>query len=317
MKFIEIIILRGIIVGVILYLLLLLLSLIWGFSFLFIKILLSYFTPITIVFLRSLLGTMVILVIMIIKGKKIIPDRESYWILITIGIFNSVLPWTLIIYSETLISSSMASVLNATTPIWTIFVGLVFFKSRILLIQWLGILIGFFGILILMGININHLAIDNLYGFMGMILASFFYGLAAQLSRRFFKNITVYQISLFTLLSSTIISSFFLYTNEEIIITQLFEPVVLIPLIGLGIFSSGIAYILYYYLIQKGSAEFASLVSYLVPITAMFWGVTIMGEEISFRMIIGLILILLGVFVSGQKDKAKLKKKDVYLFILL
>jgi drug/metabolite transporter (DMT)-like permease len=83
----------------------------------------------------------------------------------------------------------------------------------------------------------------------------------------------------------------------------MFEPSIFGSLIGLGVFGSGFAYLLYYYCIQKGSPEFASLVTYLVPISAMVWGAVILKEEIHFSMITGFILILAGVYVSSKKPK--------------
>jgi drug/metabolite transporter (DMT)-like permease len=83
---------------------------------------------------------------------------------------------------------------------------------------------------------------------------------------------------------------------------------ILLSLIGLGVFGSGFAYLLYYYMVKEGSAEFASLVTYLVPITAMIWGSLLLGEKITPHMLFGLILIFSGVYLSSYKTKASKHK---------
>lgn len=294
-----------------LYLLLITLSLIWGASFFFIKVLLTYYNPFAIVFFRSLFGVIVVLIIMLMTKKKIIPPKAPWLLILIVGIFNSVFPWSLISFSETLLSSSMASILNATTPIWTVLVGILFFKTKVQPIQWAGIIIGFVGIFVLLDIDISQLQIDNFYGFLGMISATFFYGLSAQMSRRYFSELSSFQIALFTLITSTVITSIIVPITGSYHWNYLIEnPKTLLSFIGLGGFGSGIAYLIFYYIIQKGSAEFASLVTYLVPISALVWGVAILSESVKVSMILGLILILVGVYVSSYKKK---QRKQVIL----
>ena len=295
-----------------LYGLLLALSLIWGASFFFIKVLLSSFHPFAIVFYRSLFGVLIILLIMLVTRKKIFPQTNKWGFVILIGILNSVFPWSLISYSETLLSSSMASILNATTPIWTVLVGILFFKSKINPFQWLGIFIGFIGIIVLLEIDITTLQIQNVYGFLGMISATFFYGLSAQMSRRYFAELTTYQISLFTLTVSTVITGFVVLLTDSFHWNILIaKPSVLLSVIGLGSFGSGVAYLIFYYIIQKGSAEFASLVTYLVPVSALMWGAIFLQENISLSMLIGLLLILGGVYISSRKRKKQSSKEQL------
>lgn len=288
----------------ILYLSLFTLSLIWGASFLFIKVLLDYFNPFGIVFFRAIFGAITILVIMLILKKPIIPKNTSWLMIILIGLLNSFIPWTLFGISETLISSSMASILNATTPIWTLVIGILFFKSKNTFMQWLGIIIGFLGIFILLDIDFTQLSIYNAYGFFAAMLAPVFYGLSSHMTRRYLKNLSNYQTSLYILIVTAFASAIpLLWTNSFNWSYLYTEPKALLSLIGLGSFGSGIAFIIYFYLIKKSSPEFASLVTYLIPISALFWGVTILSEELHTSMLLGLTLILLGVYISSRRKK--------------
>ena len=297
---------EGIKMPPILYFLLILLSLIWGGSFFFIKVLLTDYGPFAIVFFRSLFGVVIILSLMLVMRKTIIPKNLPLKVLILIGVINSVIPWSLISYSETLISSSLASILNATTPIWTMIIGILFFTSKVTRLQSLGIIIGFTGIFILLDIDLDNLAINNYYGFLGMFTAAMFYGLSSQISRKYFRELSTYQIALYTLLTSTIVAgTIVLFTDSFHWSYLVTKPAALFSFLGLGSLGSGLAFIIYYHLILKGSAEFASLVTYLVPVTALFWGFTILGEEIKPSMMIGLLLILFGVYISGRKKKGR------------
>jgi len=287
------------------------LSLIWGGSFFFIEILLPVYHPYAIVFFRSFFGAIILLLLMLIMKKHFITENMPWKILIFIGITNSVIPWGLISYSQTLISSSLASILNASTPIWTMLIGILFFSVKVTRLQALGIFIGFLGIFILLDIDFSNLAINNYYGFLGMIAASMFYGLSSQISRKSFSHLTTYQIAFFTLLTSSIVSGIIvLFTDSFHWSYFISKPSVLLAFLGLGSLGSGIAFLIYYFLIQQGGAEFASLVTYLVPVTAIFWGAVLLKEEIKLSMIIGLLFVFTGVYISGQKKKRSLSMQN-------
>ncbi len=296
----------------ILYLLLFTLSLIWGASFFFIKILLTDYSPFAIVFFRTLFGIIVILSIMLITRRKIIPKNAPWLKMIFVGLFNSAIPWILISSSEKLITSSMASILNATTPIWTLIVGVIVFKSKIRPMQWIGISLGFIGIFLLLNIDVTQLVVNNYFGFFGVILAAICYGISSQFIKRYLNDLNSFQIALSTLVTASIVSGTLTAITGSFHFDYLISrPHLLLSFIILGGFGSGVAYLIYYYIIQKGSAEFASLVTYLVPVTAIFWGVTLLGEDLRMNMLIGLLFIFSGVYISGRKKKEALQKRLV------
>ncbi len=289
------------------YLALVSLSLIWGASFLFIKILLDYFNPFGIVFYRSLFGAVTIFIIMLILKKPLVPKKIPWGMIIVVGILNCFIPWSLFGLSETLISSSMASILNATTPIWTLLIGIILFSTKSTPLQWIGIIIGFIGIIIMSGIDINQFSINSTYGFLAAMSAPIFYGLSTQMTQRFLRVLTNYQTSFYILIVTVITSGIaVIFTDSLNLYSFASDPNILISVIGLGCFGSGIAFIIYFYLIYKEGAEYASLVTYLVPISALLWGTLILSEKINQSMIFGLLLILIGVYLSGRnKDKDK------------
>lgn len=281
------------------------LSLIWGTSFLFIKLLVEPLGAWGVVFGRCLFGTVILLLIIAFrkdwKGFKGLP----LGMIILVSLLNNAIPWFLIALSETKLTSSYASLINATTPIWTLIIGFLFFHNKLRMFQWLGIALGFFGIIILSGVDVANLKDQSIVGLFTMVGATLCYGFSTHLTKKYLVNVSVTMISVSTLLVSSIISFIMVLITDHSIFTLILEPSIFGALVGLGVFGSGIAYLLYYYCIQKGSPEFASLVTYLVPISAMIWGAIILKEEIHLSMITGFIFILGGVYVSSKKPKEK------------
>lgn len=285
------------------YFALILLSLIWGGSFYFIKMLLNDFGPWTIAFLRSGAGLIVVVLIMLVFRKPF-DFRKIPWIpMAAMALINTAVPWAIIGFSETRLSSSMASILNATTPVWTIFIGMLFFKNVSTRTQWLGISIASVGLIVLLGINTESMISVDVIGFICMLTASLCYGIGSQLSKRLLTGYSMYQITFGTLLTCMISSGSMAFASETISYSHLVSITNIPMIIGLGAFGSGIAYILFYYIIQNGSAEFATMVTYLVPCTALIWGYSLLNEEITWNLIMGLLIVLGGVFIASKKPR--------------
>jgi drug/metabolite transporter (DMT)-like permease len=287
------------------YVALILLSLIWGGSFYFIKILIHDFGPWTISFLRSGCGLIVVSLIMLLLRKPF-GFRTITWIpMIVMALINTAVPWSLIAFSETHLTSSMASILNATTPVWTIIVGILLFRQASSKFQWWGVGIATIGVIVLLGIKPGSFISVDRVSLICMLSATFCYAIGSQLSKRLLTGYSMYQISFGTLLTSVIGSGSMAFSTESISLEHLVSATNIAMIVGLGVFGSGFAYILYYYMVQKGSAEFASMVTYLVPSTALIWGYTLLNEEIKWNMLLGLFIILGGVFLAGRKGKKK------------
>ncbi|MDP5275983.1 DMT family transporter [Chengkuizengella axinellae] len=289
----------------ILFFILIILSLIWGGSFYFIKILLEDFGPWTIAFLRSSSGLITIVLIMLILRKPFELRKMPWFPLSFMALINTAIPWAFIAFSETRLSSNMASVLNATTPLWTIIIGIIFFRSATNRLQWVGLGIGLIGLIILLDVNPTSIISVDLLGFACMIAATICYGLGSQLSKRMLTGLSMYQITFCTLFIGSIGSGAVALSVESIAVSDILSWKNISVLIGLGGLGSGVAYVLFYYLVQKGSAEFATMVTYLVPATAIIWGYTLLGEEVKWTLLVGLFLVLGGVFLSTRQQTNK------------
>ncbi|KIL49577.1 DMT family transporter [Jeotgalibacillus soli] len=278
------------------------LSLIWGLSFVFIKWLVEPAGVWGTVFLRCMAGALILLPILWVKRKQI--RRPIPWkALILVGIFNAGLPWGLIALSETQINSNTAAVLNALTPICTGLIGFLFFSIELSRRQWGGIIIGFAGILVLMEFSVSQLFSHGFVGVGTMILAALCYGFASQYTRKYVKDAGVLLITIYSLVVGGIVGLVGIWFSGPIHLTGTFDPLFILSVIGLGCFGSGIAHLLFYYMLTKGSPEFATTVTYLVPITAMIWGSVLLNESISANLAIGLMIIFFGVYIATKKPR--------------
>lgn len=284
-----------------LYSVLVALSLIWGTSFLFIKLAVGELGPWGVAFWRCFFGTVILFLVLAIKKEKVRWKQLPWKQIAIVAFFNNALPWGLIAMSEMKISSSLASVVNATTPIWTIFIGFLLFSQRLRVMQWIGVLVGFAGIILLMDLDFHNILSESHTGTGTMIAAAMCYGLGAHLSKKYLKDLSVTIISATTLLSAAVLSFFPMMIFDYGKISGIAGMEVLMSMLGLGIIGSGLAYLLYYYMVMEGGAEFASLVTYLVPVSALVWGRLLLNETISASMIGGLLLIFSGVYLSSLK----------------
>lgn len=285
------------------YAALILLSLIWGGSFYFIKVLVEDFGSWEVSFLRSAFGLVAVTAIMLAMRKPFGLRGVRWPAMAFVAIVNTALPWFLIAHSETRLDSGLASILNATTPIWTIVIGVAAFRASSNRYQWLGIAVAFAGVALLLGITPSAVSSIDAVGLLLMLSATLCYGLGSQLSKRVLTGYSMYQLTFGTLLCSTVASGIMALVAEPFPIERLAEGTNLLMLLGLGVFGSGVGYILFYYIILAASAEFATMVTYLVPCTALVWAYTLLGEHIGWNMLAGLVVILGGVYLAGKKRR--------------
>lgn len=284
------------------YIALITLSLIWGLSFVFIHILSEPAGVWGTVFIRCMAGALLLAPLLWVKRKQIIKPIPWKSLLI-VGVFNAGLPWGLIALSQTQINSSLAAVLNAFTPIFTGLIGILFFSTVLFRRQWIGIATGFIGILIIMNFNISVLFGESFIGIGTMILATMSYGFSSHYARKHLKDAGIIFVTTCTLVVGTFVGGIGMLVTQPTQLVHLANVMngeILFAIMGLGFFGSGIAHLLFFYLMSKKSPEFATSVTYLIPISAIFWGSFLLDETITINMVIGLVVILCGVYLTTR-----------------
>lgn len=281
------------------WILLVILALIWGSSFILIKKGLVGLDPMQLGSLRIIFAALFLLLI----GFRTLPKIPlGHWKYIAItALFGTFMPAYLFALAETNIDSSITSILNSLTPLNALILGLLIFKLEYKRAQVLGVIIGFIGtaVLILNGAA-NHPSQNYFYaGF--AILGALCYGINVNLIKKYLSDLSPLSITTGNFLVMSVPAAIILYASGFFSIVHQ-APVqhsagfILI----LGVVGTGVANILFYKLIHLSSPVFATTVTYLIPIVAFFWGV-LDGELLTFIQYVGAAIILFGVYLSSKK----------------
>ena len=278
-----------------------LLSFIWGSSFLLMLIGLEKLNPWQVAALRLFSSGIITLPFAWSTLKKVPKEKTGYILLA--GLLGSFFPAFLFCLAETRLDSSFAGTLNSLTPIFVILVGIFFFRLKIKMQQVIGILISFTGSICLFMIKSGKTG-DLVYvGF--IVLATILYGLNVNMVGKKLRDISSFDIG--------VLSFSFLSVPSLIILLGFgtqhlnFHDQHIIYSVGasalLGIIGTTIASILFYVLIKKAGGVFASTVTYGIPFFAMFWG-WVYHEKITIPVILSLLVILLGIFITNATKRS-------------
>ena len=291
--------------GVLPYLALLTLALIWGISFVFIKVAVHDMSPTVIVLVRSVAGIAMLVAILSAMRRPLFgPDWRSRVVpFLVMAVLNAVLPWALIAWGEERITSGLASILNATVPIWAaIMTYWILPSDRPSTLNYIGVLVGLAGVVILVLPRLAATAFGgDLLGDLAVLVAAVSYAGAAIFQRRKLRGMDVYQASLGPLMLTSLIA---------IPIAAPSVPGVhldwhsIAAVVFLGAAGSGIAYLLYFYVLNSLGPVRGSGVTLLVPVTAVFWGVVLLRETVSAMMVAGMLVILGGIVLTNLKRRS-------------
>ncbi|MCW4116662.1 EamA family transporter [Aurantimonas sp. MSK8Z-1] len=287
---------------------LMLLGLLWGGSFFFNRVALAELAPLPLVACRIGLAALLLVGWLSLRGVSLRPIAERAPAFVLLGLLNNALPFTLIGIGQTEVGSGLASVINATTPLWTILVATAFTSDdRITPNRLIGILFGIAGVAVLIGPNAVGLGVTVPIWAMGCILgATLSYAFAGVFARRL-RGIAAPVVAAGQLCGGCVVlgpATLALYAPA----TGLALPSapVVAAVCGLAVLSTCLAYILYFLLIARAGATNASLVTFIIPASAILLGVLFLDESLTLPEIAGLGLILLGLLaVDGRLLRLK------------
>ncbi len=276
------------------------LSFVWGSSFILMKEGLKVLTPYEVAAMR-MLSAGVILLPFALKGFREI-QRKDIGLLIITGLLGSFIPAILFCVAETEIDSALAGMLNALTPLFVITVGAVFFKSAIQWKKLLGVCIGFAGMLLLFFAKAGSSGSSNLLFGLFILFATFCYGLNVNLINRYLKHVSSMNIAAVAFVSLIIPATIVLVAAG--FLQHNFTDAAFIRAAGasalLGIFGTAAASILFYMLMKRAGPLFSSMVTYGIPFVAVMWGL-LANERITILQLVGLLIILIGVYQANRQ----------------
>lgn len=280
------------------------LSIIWGSSFILIKKGLQGLTPIQVGSLRIVFAGIFLLLIGTPKLKKI-PKHKWKWIFFS-GLSGSFLPPFLFAIAQTQIDSGVASILNSLTPLNTLVFGLLFFGITVTPRQTWGLLIGFAGTLILVVAGNKLGGGQNYWYSLYIIIATIGYALNVNIIKRYLSGIGALAISTanFSLLVLPGLVILYFTGFFETVLQSAEMQQALLYVAVLAVVGTAIALVLFNRMVQMAGPIFASSVTYTMPLLAVFWGI-VDGERLNFFQLFGGAVILLGVYLANRRKKEK------------
>jgi len=285
------------------YFLLTLLALIWASAFFNIKIATYSYDSLTIAFLRIFLGAIPVILLCYVKKIKIEAFSKDWYWFAAIGVINLVIPFFLIAYGVQKVQSNLAAILMASTPLSAATLAHFFTRNeKINLIKSFGILIGFSGIVFLFSDNIliNE---NNIFSALSILFGSCFYVigglLTLKISDKKNENVTA-SILIWGVL---VLLPFVLFFEKPWNLTPRIDST--ISLIYLGIFATGIAWLLRFYILKHNGLVFQAQVAYLIPIFGVILGFLILNEAITSKVIISLFAVIIGIYIVKKGSKIK------------
>jgi len=285
------------------YFVLTLLSLLWASAFFNIKIATYSYGPLTIAFLRIFFGAIPVVLLCYIKKIKIEAFSKDWYWFATIGVVNLVIPFFLIAYGVKNVQSNLAAILMASTPLSASLLAHFFTKNeKINLIKSLGVLLGFTGIVFLFSDNIL-INKNNYISALLILCGSTFYVigglLTLKISNKKNENVTASILIWGTLVLFPIS---FIIEQPWNLSPRLDST---ISLLYLGVFSTGIAWLLRFYILKHNGLVFQAQVAYLIPIFGVILGFLILDELITPKVIISLLAVIIGIYIvkKGSKNK--------------
>lgn len=279
----------------------LVLSATWGSSFLFIKVLDRHWPAVWVALGRIGLGAITLLLLLRWRGERLPSGRRVWLHLAVAGVFFNVIPFTLFAYGEQHVSSIVAGLWNATTPLWVLTLALVAFpeehpsRGRLA-----GIVVGFLGVAVVLG-PWRGVGGGQLLGHVACGGAAACYGLGFPYTQRYLASrpesgpaLAAGQLVCATLILA-VLAPFAGAPTLRIGIDGLGS------LLALGILGSGIAYVLNYEVVRAAGATVASTVTYLIPVVATVLGLAVLGETLRWNQPAGTLILFLGILVSQQR----------------
>jgi drug/metabolite transporter (DMT)-like permease len=279
------------------------LALIWGSSFLWIKLALGGLSPVQVALVRLVLGAAVIIGLAILTGTKLPRDRAIWSRMVVPALFGNAIPYILFALGERSVDSGVAGVLNATTPLWALLITLVIGTERRLgAVRLIGLLVGFAGTLVIFAPW--HAAGLASWGTLACLLAAMSYAIGfAYIGKHLAGKLSPIAISASQMSGGAMLVAVALpFTGG--LDTVRFGVAPLVAVAILGVFGTGVALVLNNRLIIDEGVTTATSVGYLLPVVSVLLGVVFLHEPLNLRIVAGMVIVLVGVALSRRRPVA-------------
>lgn len=269
------------------------LSALWGSSYLFMRMCVGYISPIAIAEFRLLIATLFIGLLLIFNPawrKKVLIPKPEWPKLIVVAFLNSAYPFIVIAYTIQFVNAGTASILNATSPIWSALIATLWYREKMTLSRLFGLILGFMGVIVLMwgkaGFGADGLGLAIIAALSGTLC----YGISSNYLKHSVVGIHPLSLTFWSML----IAALMLTIPALYQVPTAFPISAWVGILGLGIFATGIAYLLFFKLAEETSPSIAITTTFLVPVFSMLWGELFLDESVTLQMLLGALVVLGG-----------------------
>jgi len=281
------------------------LALIWGASFMFIKVGVREVDPAALAWLRLVLAALVLVpAALLVVGRRALADaRRAPVRLAILGLVNAAIPFMLISWAETRIDSGLAGILQATAPLFTVLIAIRIGDERVSGSRLGGILLGLVGVALLVGVDGG----GEIAAALAVVLAALCYAAGTVFGAHTLRDTAPLVIGAGSLAIAAVLAAPF---GIATLPSTMPGWKAVGSIVMLGVFGTGVAYGLYFVLLQGTTASRAILVTYLVPAVAVLYGVALLDEELRPAAVAGLVLILAGVGLAGRGQRRATARRE-------
>jgi drug/metabolite transporter (DMT)-like permease len=275
---------------------LLLLSSLWGLSFIFMRVAAPEFGPIPLVLVRMGIGALLLLPLLLsLHYVRLIWQHKGP--LLLLGVVNHVLPFSLLALATTRLEAGFTSLINATTPIFTALLGAAFFATPVQRQQYLGLALALLGVYVLSADRLDFALGGDGWFIIAILGATFCYGIAGNYSKTRLGHLPTRVLAAGSSAMSALvllIPGVLLWPSDPI------SPLAWGNALALAMLSTTLAFLLYFGLLASAGATAASTVTFLVPVSALLWGYWLLDETLNLQVIAGMVITLLGTAIATK-----------------
>jgi drug/metabolite transporter (DMT)-like permease len=278
------------------------LGFLWGSSYLFIKIGVDHgLQPFTLIMFRLGIGLVLLASVVAYFREPLPRDPRMYGHLFVMGVVNIAIPFTLITFAEQVVDSSLASVINSAVPLFVIVIAALFLRDEQITVNRLvGLVVGFVGVAILVGLDITNLGSANTLGEIALLGATISYAIGGVYSKAHVHGLRPMIPALFQVFFGFVVVSVLALLTEHPF-AAVPVPEALFAVVWLGLLGSGLAYLSYFRILQRWGATRASMVAYLLPVVGIALGALVLQEPIAPSTFLGTALVIGGIALVNSR----------------
>jgi drug/metabolite transporter (DMT)-like permease len=276
----------------------------WGSSYLFIKIGVDHgLQPWTLIMFRLLIGFVLLASVVAVAREPLPREPRMYGHLFVMGVINIAIPFGLITFAENIpsIDSSLASVINSAVPLFVIVIAALFLKGETVTVnRLLGLVVGFVGVAILVGLDVTDLGSANAVGELALIGATISYAVGNVYAKAHVHGLRPMIPALFQVFFGLLVTGTLAFATEQPLAVA-WQPEAILAVVWLGLLGSGLAYLSYFRILQHWGATRTSMVAYLLPVYGIALGALVLSEPIAPSTLLGALLVIGGIALVNAR----------------